>query len=241
MSQLGAIYCRKSSVGKYAIKELSLNVQNDVCKEYCVKNNISVQEDMRIAETVSAREMSKMVELEKLIKKLGENAVLVVSNVSRFSRNVQQAIPVLELLRKNNIFVHSVNDNCRYDNDFNNRHHFRQMLSQAEFESDQISDRANKSIESRRKKGCKIGKSRFGYESFYDKNGLRRERENKAEQLVLELLTVYKERGHSARECAIFLNEKNCTFRKKEWNAVRVNYVLRSVDSGGEKKELGGV
>lgn len=235
-----AIYCRKSSVGKnpnskYGIAELSLSMQKEICNDYCKKNNITVLSEFEVSETVSARNMSNMVELHILIKKLKgkKNVVLIVSNVSRFSRNVRQAIGILEELRENGIFVQSVNDNCRYDNDFTNRHHFRQQLSQAEFESDQIVDRANKSIENRRKKGCKIGKSRYGYETYYDKNGLRRERQNEAEQIVLKLIQLHKKKGFSAKESAMFLNENNYTFRKKVWTAVRVNYVLRSMDRDG--------
>jgi DNA invertase Pin-like site-specific DNA recombinase len=222
------IYCRKSQrcVGPRSFSnpnDLSLERQKNICLEYCKNNNLKVTKIY--SEIASARNMNKLKELNLLLNKVNSNIIILVSDVSRFSRNVYQALEKLEILRSKNVSVHSIHNNITYDNNPNNRHEFRRLLSCAEYESDIYSERIKKSLNFRKKNNCKIGRSRFGYESFYDNKGFRRERINKREQYIFRLIGSKNRSGFNYPQIADFLNNKNYTFRNKEWTSQRVRYV----------------
>ena len=223
------IYCRKSTAGKstshMGLQELTITSQQNICLEYCQKNNLEVLEIVN--EIISARNMTKMTELHNLIDRLPDGTFLIVSDISRFSRNIIQGLEILESLKDKNIYIHAVCSNCTYDDISYNKYQFRSHLNQAEFESDQISDRIKRSLETRRKNRCKIGKSRFGYECYYDVHGLRRERLNKKEQYIHRLIESMNKDGLSTIDIAKILNNSGYTFRNKEWTNMRVRYVLR--------------
>jgi len=220
------IYCRRSNRNNnsyYNKMELSIVHQNKVCSEYATKHNMLVINS--ITENSSARNINNQKGLLKLLENLKDNTLILVSDVSRFSRNMRQALEILESLRLKKIYVHAVCNNCTYNDQSHNRFHFRSYLNQAEFESDQISERLIRSISERKKVGIKIGSSKFGYECFYDK-GIRRERINKKEKDVIELIMIKKTAGQTHVQIANFLNKKKYKYRDKKWTALYVRYVI---------------
>lgn len=217
------IYCRKSSANKRT-PELSLNTQENICKDYCKKNNYNVIKV--VCEIVSARDMNKMKKLNNLISSIQSNTLLLVADVSRFSRNVKQALDIISLLKNKGITIFSVSNNCNYE-DASNKFLFRAALNQAEYESEQFSERINKSIKNRRRLGSKIGRSKFGYECYYE-NGIRYERKNNKEQETLYVIKTLKKHKYKLREILDHLNEDDSykTSRWNKWTMSRLRNVL---------------
>lgn len=128
------IYCRISS------SKQSLDSQEHACKEYCVQNNLNI---IKIVHETSSAWKKKLILLEKIIKDY-ENITIVVYSADRISRNTIDATRKLVVLLKKNINIISITDNIDISN-ANGRHHFRQLISLAERESDLISERVKRS------------------------------------------------------------------------------------------------
>ena len=218
------IYCRKSSKSfKKFNNELSLDRQETICREYCITNLYTVK--TVYSEITSARNMEDMKEFSKLLNEVENDDQIIVSDVSRFSRNLAQAVDRLEILRDYGIFVHSVTNMACYDNNSTNRFQFRSYLNQAQFESDQISDRMKNSISYRKKNGHKIGRAAFGYECF-NNNGIRSQRLHSTEQEVIKIIKYMKNK-YSVQDICDYLNDNGYDFRGKVWTCQRINYVLK--------------
>src|SRR3990167_6209596 len=109
----GYIYCRVSSKqqSNYTAGHISLDVQEINCKEYAHIQGITIMKVVK--EISSARNMKKLRNLKSLIaviKKTKEPAILLINNVSRFSRNTLEALTLINDLNKRNITVFSVQE-----------------------------------------------------------------------------------------------------------------------------------
>lgn len=216
------IYCRKSR--KTSNNELSFSGQQDACVEFCNINGLNILNIVH--ETVSAKNMELMTNLCDLIENITSNTLLVVSDVSRFSRNVMQGLKTIDSLLDKNCTIFSVLNNCCYNDNHFNRNQFRLFLNNAEFESDQIAERINRSLKHRRKVGSKIGRCKFGYSCHYIKGGIRKEKLNKHEQKIISMIkNMINNENKTPSEIANILNNKGLNFREKEWNSNRVRYV----------------
>jgi DNA invertase Pin-like site-specific DNA recombinase len=237
------IYCRISSPKQKNKRHLnipnglSLLTQEEICREYCENNKLNIISVVH--EVVSAREMRRMKKFHELISEMEPNSFLVVSDISRFSRNMRNALETLEELKRKQINIHAVCNNCSYDDQPLNRFQFRSYLNQAELESDQISARVKRSIKNRKKLGSKIGKTQFGFDTYYDKKGIRREKPNFTEQNILLIIKKLKNDDYSLEEIAEFLNENNYnTARWSEWSSERVKRQLKLLKSNIYQKKL---
>ena len=218
------IYCRKSckSYNSYG-NELSFSMQQDMCTEFCLANNLVILNI--IHETTPARDMDNMVKLYDLLGDIKLDTLLVVSDITRFSRNVMQGLEIIENLLEKKSTIYAVYNRCCYNDNHFNRNQFRIFLNNAEFESDQIAERINRSLKHRRSIGSKIGRSRFGYSSYYVKGGIRKEKQNKREQNIILMIKKLRNSNNSTSEIVSILNNKGYNFRDKEWNNRRVKYV----------------
>lgn len=217
------IYCRKSSNSNST--EMSISLQKHLCEEFCSINKLQVLKCVN--DIVSGRNMNEMTKLQKLINDISSDTLLVVTDVSRFSRNVKQGLEAIDGLKSKQSTVYAVCNHCCYNDSYLQRFQFRLYLSNAELESDQISDRIYRSIDVRRKLGCKIGKSKYGYETYFDKKGMRRERFNRIEQSVINKIKSMLNKKYNITDVIDYLNNNNKLFRDKKWNTQRIKYVLR--------------
>lgn len=75
------IYCRVSSIIQK--EKLSLSIQEEICKDYCIKNNFNIIEIIK--ETASAKFPKNQKKLLNFIDNYNENnsIKLLVYNISR--------------------------------------------------------------------------------------------------------------------------------------------------------------
>lgn len=224
------IYCRQSqkksvNSGKKEIStELSLESQERLCRKYCENNKISVLEV--IYERGSARDIKNLPNLMKIVKKKEFN-ILLVADVSRLIRNMRDGLNLSKTLSDRGIRIYSVYDDCNYYTgaDFIEKFKFRDLLNHAEFESDQIAYRVNRSLDHRRSIGAYIGNPSFGYECYKDSKGVRKCRINEAEKKIYNDIHSLAE-NMTYMEIAEKLNEHKVAYRgNKEWTGNRVKYV----------------
>jgi DNA invertase Pin-like site-specific DNA recombinase len=95
---------------------------------------------------VSARNPDKLEGLQKIIKNIKARETLLVLDLSRFSRNSEIGLKILEDLNQRKVRIYSVLDGMNYDTPVS-RHCVRSAISGAQLESDLKSLKIRTSIQ----------------------------------------------------------------------------------------------
>lgn len=190
----GIIYSRSSSKKQndYLTNSNSLETQISSCVKHCINENINILKIEK--EIVSARNGDKQKILLDIINS-NKNILLIIFDISRFSRNIFDGMDMLKKCIDKKIIIYSLKDNF-YVKDFNDITKFNNILSNAHAhaESDAISFRVKKSIEFRKSKGEFLGKRRFGYDVVKEDNK-KKLKVNNQEQNIIELILKLKYGG----------------------------------------------
>lgn len=221
----GYIYCRVSSKeqSKYNEGHTSLEVQEEKIRNHCAENDIEIIECVR--EIYSARNMGKMKGLQYLLDIVPSGRTIFVYDISRFSRNIQHALNILDTLSKKNINVYSVSENINY-NTPSGKNQFRLQLCSSTYFSDMLSQKINASISYRSKRGDYIGGTAFGFKTEVDeKTNIRTKVENKEEMDIIEKIRERKDK--SEEEILKYLKKNNITFRKRAPTVSGIKRILK--------------
>jgi len=236
----GYIYCRVSSKeqSKYTNGHTSLQVQEETIRKHCAENDIDIVNCVN--ETYSARNMGKMKGLQYLLGIVSPGRTIFVYDISRFSRNIQDALNILEKLSKKNINVCSVSENINY-NTPSGKNQFRLQLCSSTYFSDMLSQKIKASISYRYNRGDYIGGTPFGFTTKVDqKTQIRTKIESKEEMKIIEKIRSKKDQDEE--KIVKYLKKNNITFRHKTPTVSgvkrilnRFNTDLRSTPSYGKK------
>jgi DNA invertase Pin-like site-specific DNA recombinase len=206
------VYCRVSSE-RQKLDGVSLEAQEKLCLEHCTNKGYNVVEIIK--ETASAKDIANQVKLREVYGMVGVS-VLVVYNVSRFSRNVSQGLHMYQKLRDSAIRLESVMENLtppsslvppsRLNTDTqpfsaSSDFVFVSLLNAAEYELKLISQRASLAVRTKRERGFQFGKVPYGMREFRDDQNVRRFEEEPYEAKVVKFI-------RAVRGCAS-LNEAN--------------------------------
>uniref|UniRef100_A0A6C0KQ36 PHD-type domain-containing protein n=1 Tax=viral metagenome TaxID=1070528 RepID=A0A6C0KQ36_9ZZZZ len=148
------IYTRVSSKRQGEANHVSLDAQLEKCMTYLDSEPTSV-----FSETTSGRVLQKQNALMSLVEIVTSGDIIVVYNVSRFTRDAAYGIDLLNDFYKRRISVLSVTEGI---NSIANRVSFRTKLVEANEESDVISDRVRGATEFIKQHGGYIGVAPYG-------------------------------------------------------------------------------
>lgn len=156
------IYVRVSTMkqGRPELGHVSIDVQEKACRQYAILHNITVVGVF--AECVSAREMENQKRLVAAYRAMKMGDTLLTYSVNRFTRDMCCGVALLKALQKNNCMFKSVSDGYDYST-FQNRNVVHIALSQAEYQSEEISMRVRASIAYKRARGECIGTPAYPY------------------------------------------------------------------------------
>lgn len=196
------IYNRISSKNQAQLNGVHISLENQLnhCKEYCEKNNFE------IIATFSEIKSAKNIKFQKKlldIYKNYDNINLIIYNITRFSRNTIEGLNFINNCKNKNIKLHFVEENLSGDQ-YIDQHRLRIGLSQAELESNNISQKQLKTNKVLRSKGWKFGNAKYGHHITF-KNGIRSTKSNKCEQNVIKFIETAKTTT-SCKELNKFLN-----------------------------------
>ena len=183
------IYCRVSSTeqANQINGHISLQTQALKCSAYAEQQGWSVKKV--VSEVCSARRMTRLVKLAELIEEIKETespAMLLISNVSRFSRNTMEALAMVQDLEKHKITLVFIQEQINMATS-SGRHTFRILLSNAEYESDQIGDRVKAAFSVKKSLGNSLGNPAYGYQATVI-DGIRKFIPNEYEQNVISFI-----------------------------------------------------
>lgn len=207
----GYVYVRVSSKeqSKYNEGHTSLNVQKQECLKYCRENKINVIEC--VEEAYSARNMGKMRGLQYILGKIQSGQTIYVYDVSRFSRNIMEALNILDELLKKKATVFSVSENLDYTT-IQARNQFRLQLCMANQHSDITSEKVKASLRLRKIRGDYIGSCRYGYKTE-TKEGIRVLVPNPEERKVIDLILSMSRENSSNKVIYKYMKDRGITLR----------------------------
>jgi len=225
----GYIYCRVSTKKQsiYNKGHTSLNVQEKEIRKYCEEKKINVIKVVH--EAYSARNMEKMNGLNYLRDIAQPGQKIIVYDISRFSRNINQALLCLDELNKRNISIVSVTENITY-NSAVSRNQFRLQLCASSYFSDISSEKVKASISFRKSRGDHIGSTSFGYTTEVDeKTNIRTKVPSVNEMIIIEMIRKIKDKNKN--DILSILIKKNITFRNRKPTISGIIRIIKRFDS----------
>jgi DNA invertase Pin-like site-specific DNA recombinase len=170
-------------------KEVSLYDQEDACKKFAKQYNITIIGVYR-DNGISAKNMDNQYALNFITDKIQKGEIIIVFDVSRFSRSMEQGLNRLTLLRNKGAFVHSYNDNVTWNDKATSRATFRQLLSVSQLHSDTVSEKVKSAITFKKNRGDYIGRAPYGKKIEYV-NNIRTLVDNIEEQNVIKIINEH--------------------------------------------------
>ena len=183
------IYARISSnkQTKYNDSFLSIDTQISICDSYAKQNNYTITNTY--TEVTSARQFKNQKTLQNIINTIPQNTTIIVSSISRFSRNMFEGLGALREMEKKNINLISVMDNLNYKTQ---QHWIRVKLSEAQEESDLISTRVKVNLQNIKDKGGYVNMPPYGYKIQRDESNIPKKIENSYEQAIIQFIIAIR-------------------------------------------------
>lgn len=170
-------------------KEVSLYDQEEACKKFAKQYNITVIGVYR-DNGISAKNMDNQYALNFITDKIQKGEIIIVFDVSRFSRSMEQGLNRLTLLRTKGAFVHSYNDNVTWNDKATSRATFRQLLSVSQLHSDTVSEKVKSAITFKKNRGDYMGRAPYGKKIEYV-NNIRTLVDNIEEQNIIKIINEH--------------------------------------------------
>ena len=191
----------------------TIEVQATEIKKYCEYKNIEVDKsyvDYAISGKTFDREQFN--EMIALVEK-GEINEIIITELSRWGRNMLEALEKINILKKHNCNLIVLKENIDLQSASGNLL-TNILFSLAEWEREQISYRTKQTILDRKQKGLQYTKATYGYDFINGKMIA-----NEREQHMLKKIKTLKLQGKSYNEIKDFLN-RNKYARKNgtNWN-----------------------
>ena len=137
----------------------SLDTQKNICNEYASNNNMNISNEY--SDIGSGKYMKNLTNLNKLLDE-NNDCTLVVVNIDRFSRNLEQGLQYLKKLKSKNITLYSIEQNVS-SNNLSGLRLIKSYINDSDFESKTIGFRVKKSLATIKKRGGHIGGLKYGF------------------------------------------------------------------------------
>ncbi len=208
----------------------SLDTQKEMLMNYCVEKNMLIK-SIEYDDGVSARNPLILKGLRRIIDNIDTGETLLILDLSRFARNTQSGLQLLNEIELKGAKIYSVLDGMNYDTP-SAKHCVRTTLSCAQMESDVKSIKVKQSIENIRKRGGYIGGvPKFGFKVINDGN-IRRLIKDDDEQKILstigEFMFKYNDNRNKSLMICNELNNNMITYRGKKYTPLIVSKLIKT-------------
>ena len=201
----------------------TIEVQATEIKNYCAYKNIELDKsyvDYAISgKTFDREQFNEMIEL---VEK-GQINEIIITELSRWGRNMLEALQNINLLKKHNCNLIVLKENIDLNSPSGNLL-TNILFSLAEWEREQVSYRTRQTLQDRKSKGLQYTRSTYGYDMVNGKMV-----ENTKEQFMLKKIQRLKTAGKSYNEIKEFLNRNNYTRKNgTNWNRDSVIKLIKN-------------
>ena len=174
----------------------SIATQQYYCLKYCIENNIEI-EYIAYDENVSGRNMGNLKKELGFFKEhlIPNFSCIVIYDPDRLSRHSGKGLAFLDEMSSKNIDVHFVKQGYVYNKETPShiKHQICTLLNNAEFYSNQTSERIKNTIKRKKSEGHKFGRPKFGYK-FKKVNGINKIIPHRNQQKTITLIKkLYKD------------------------------------------------
>ena len=133
-----------------------LENQQDEISRYAIENNMEV--DRWVMEIVSGKKEAKSRKLGRTISRMKRGETLIVSEVSRLSRNLIEIMTIMGTCLKKGVNIHTTKERYRFDDTINSKILCFAFGLVAEIERNLISLRTKEALALRRSEGKTLGR-----------------------------------------------------------------------------------
>ena len=198
------IYSRVSTKSQNEDNSSSLLTQNTQMKQFLIKNKMNINNIYEFFDVGSGyKKFEKLENLNRAVELIKLNKIktlFLINDISRFSRNIINAVELLKLFEKNNVVVYSLMDQLWYNNEDYGMHkyYFMEKVISSEKFSFELSQKMKNSVRTRKQRGDVFGRAPYGYES-YREGGVRKFRKSNTEinEIKQILEEVHKDGYHN--------------------------------------------
>ena len=220
------IYNRVST-GRQAKKDShSLETQRNLCKEFIKSNfnpiNIFIYEDIGS----SWNDKNVLYQLNKLVKNLEENSLILISKVSRLGRNIPQVMKILKKIEKAKSYVISVEETICYNMSRVMNNDFLMKVIESEKESNILSESIRKKQKTIKNQGGWIGNPPYGYTVGRNYKNIPVLVENPEEFAIINSIINLVNNNYSYDSIAKNLIERHILHKQHTWTPNAVKYIL---------------
>ena len=167
----------------------SIETQKEICYKYCLKNNILV-DYAGYDEGVSGRFMKNInYELGAWCPYLMSGIhMIIVLTPDRLGRHAARVQSFLNSMIDRNIDVYFVKEDILWNKHITSekKRVIQQILIDAEYISNQTSERIKNTIKRKKAKGHKMGKPPFGFKAYHNNQGIRKFKMCPKEDLIIK-------------------------------------------------------
>lgn len=204
-----------------------LDNQHEMCEDYINKNfknnsSVSILSDVGS----SYQNKNKLTNLNKLIRKIESNSLIVVGDISRLGRNIYQVFSLLRKIRKTNSHIIGVQDNLCYNHSRIMDKKFYYKIIEAELSSDKKSLISLNRINNIKKHNGYIGRASYGTQ-IIKKNNIPYIYKKPSEIKIIELMKSQFILNNNYNSVSEYLNNNNFLNRKNiQWTSNNIKNIL---------------
>jgi DNA invertase Pin-like site-specific DNA recombinase len=224
------LYSRVSS-SRQSNEAHGLDYQDMICENYMKEifnvqtSNINYYCDVGS----SYKSISKLKDLNLMIKDLVPNTVILVSEISRLGRNIHQVFPIFKKISDKKCWVISVSEGLCFNKTKLMDKQIYQKVIDAERESDLISMRTTNANNLIRMNGGHVGNVPYGKQRV-KVNGVPVLIDDKKEMDIIGLINNIYKKHKNFKQVVQELNEKRVLKRNCAWTFSSVKSIIKKAN-----------
>jgi len=219
-------YIRVSTQKQATEEKHSLSFQKNICESYI--NTFYPKTDKYIYDDVGSSYNDKNVlyYLNKMIKHMNDNSIIVITDISRLGRNIKQVFNILRKVEKKKSYIISINDSLCYNHTKIMNKQFLHKIIDSEYSSDLKSEKIKKSINYIRHNGGHIGKPPYGYKVTKNAKNIPILIENEDEIQIIDHIIELSQNNNSYQEISDILEKEDIMCKNNYWTKKSIKHIL---------------
>jgi putative DNA-invertase from lambdoid prophage Rac len=201
--------------------------QDEECRDGLQKLKITTFEEY-VDIGSSYRNSNALSNLNRLLRKIQKNDLIVIARISRLGRNVLQVISALEKVRRKGGIIYAVYENLFWNKNKYENTKFQNIVIKAREKSDILSMKARDTYNYITSNNGYYGKPSYGFSIERNENNIPILVPNDDEIKIINFIKdQYENKKSTFYHIATTLNNKGINKRGYEWNVLNVKRVYQ--------------